>query len=181
MCVENSNFLLKAALAWQELLNTKCVVKYSERETIKEIVIRFSEEDFYHLAGFQYLEDIRLPRYSHKKVLNRIIAGDITQDMISKGCKYDSFVKPRLMVLIEVKELLEKEFELFSFNQFRCSFYTQLKADYIISNNDDYVFVVKENGSEFECRCCSAFKIAQRNYTNNQKKLKIVSKEIQPA
>ena len=66
--------------------------------------------------------------------------------------------------------------ELFSFNQFRCSFYTQLKADYIISNNDDYVFVVKENGSEFECRCCSAFKIAQRNYTNNQKKLKIVSK-----
>ena len=181
MCVENNDLLLRAALVWRELLNTKCVVKYKEREAIKEMAIGFSEEDFYHLAGFQYLEDIRFPRYSRKKVFDKIISGAITQEMISKGCKYETFVKPRLMVLSEVNELLEREFELYRFDQYRCSFYTELKADYIISDNENYVFVVRENETKIECRCCSAFKIAQRNYTDNQKKLKIVSKEMQPA
>ena len=140
-------------------------------------------DDFPHLAGFQYLQDLSLPRYNAAKIADKILEGKIKHKQIIKGTKYEEMVQPRLEALAHLEEILNNDFLLFSFMPDKYPFATRIKADYIILNNSEpvsFVFIIQDSSftsSKCEYLCCSAFKKGDRDYRVNQRPRTILKKE----
>ena len=140
---EQQNVLYQAAAVWKDLMNYRYILTYGCRNKSYEINLTFSADEFSHLAGFQYLKDISLPRYNSRKIVDMILSGKITYKAIQKGMQYREMVEPRLLALVRLKEVLEQDFELFSYVPNLYPFVTKIKADYIISSqNEPTAFVL---------------------------------------
>ena len=143
----------------------------------------FSCEDYPHLAGFQYLKDISLPNYSSAKIADRILEGKITFEQIKKAERYEEMVKPRLEALIQLKDSLDNDFNLYSFMPRMYPFITNIKADYLIASHiviDSYVFIIHTSptgDAKCDFLCCSAFTKGERDYEANQRKRTLLVKE----
>lgn len=178
---EQQDILYRAAEVWKELTAYRYIFTYGYKEKLHHINLTFSPEDFPHLAGFQYLKDLTLPRYSPRKTVDMILAGKITDDQVKKGQQYSERVKPRLRALVRLKERLDQEFELFSYRPMFYSFFTKIKADYLISSNIEpsaFVFIIKgaSNSTVSEFLCCSAFEKGDRDYCTNQRPYDLLRK-----
>lgn len=176
--------LYDAAVAWKELTEYYYVFTFGYKQQLYTIHLSFPSEKFPHLAGFQYLKDIHLPRFNPSKTMNMILSGKISQSQIEKGSQYEEFVKPRLEALIRLKETLEQDFQLHSYMPRFYSFTTQIKADYLISSTTapvDFIFIIKSSSSGeisiCDFVCCSAFMQTKRDYRENQRPRSILKKE----
>ena len=123
---EQQNVLYQAAAVWKDLMNYRYILTYGCRNKSYEINLTFSADEFSHLAGFQYLKDISLPRYNSRKIVDMILSGKITYKAIQKGMQYREMVEPRLLALVRLKEVLEQDFELFSYVPNLYPFVTQI-------------------------------------------------------
>ena len=56
--------LYDAAVAWKELTEYYYVFTFGYKQQLYTIHLSFLSEKFPHLAGFQYLKDIHLPRFN---------------------------------------------------------------------------------------------------------------------
>ena len=189
--IKTSNLLLDAASVWKELSDYRYEIIYGYKRKLYEINLSFNPEEFQHLAGFQYLKDITLPRYNSSVTLKRILDRKITFEQIIKSSNYESMVKPRLEAISKLNNILDNDFRLFSYMPKMYSFSTTIKAEYIISYHFDkntFVFIVKlSSENEKEYVCCSSFTEGDRNYEENQRqrtilkksKIKISSDEIE--
>lgn len=177
------NILYQAASIWKKMTQYRYLFTYGYKKQLYTINLTFSMEDFHHLAGFQYLKDLTLPRYNQNKIVDRILDQSITYEQIIKGIRYDEMVKPRLEALIRLEDILENEFSLFSYMPQMYPFTTTIKADYLISSQLDlisFVFILQTTpDSEVKCDylCCSAFTKGERNYQTNQRSRVILKKE----
>ena len=174
--------LYDAAVAWKELTEYYYVLTFGYKQQLYTIHLSFPPEKFPHLAGFQYLKDINLPRFNPAKTMNMIISGKISHSQIEKGSQYEESVKPRLEALIRLKKTLEQDFQLHSYMPRFYSFTTQIKADYLISSTTapvDFIFIIKSSSSGEICDfvCCSAFTQTKRDYRENQRPRSILKKE----
>ena len=77
---EQQDILYRAAEVWKELTEYHYVFTYGYKGELHEIKLTFSPEDFPHLAGFHYLKDLALPRYSPRKTVDMILSGKITHE-----------------------------------------------------------------------------------------------------
>lgn len=186
MCMDNGphGLLYEAAVVWKELTEYYYVFTFGYKRQLYKINLSFPPEKFPHLAGFQYLKDISLPRFNPSKILNMILLGKIRHSQIEKSSQYEEFVKPRLETLIRLKGMLEQNFLLYSYMPRFYSFTTQIKADYLISSATapvDFIFIIKSNlvGDVSICDfvCCSAFTQTNRDYRENQRTRSILKKE----
>ena len=176
--------LYDAAVAWKELTEYYYVFTFGYKKQLYTIHLTFPSEKFSHLAGFQYLKDIDLPRFNSSKTLDMILSEKISCSQIEKGSRYEESVKPRLEALIRLKETLEQDFVLHSYMPRFYSFTTQIKADYLISSATapvDFIFIIKSNSSGeitiCDFVCCSAFTQTKRDYRENQRSRSILKKE----
>ena len=176
--------LYDAAVAWKELTEYYYVLTFGYKQQLYTIHLSFPPEKFPHLAGFQYLKDINLPRFNPAKTMNMIISGKISHSQIEKGSQYEESVKPRLEALIRLKKTLEQDFQLHSYMPRFYSFTTQIKADYLISSTTapvDFIFIIKSSSSGeisiCDFVCCSAFMQTKRDYRENQRPRSILKKE----
>ena len=179
----------KAAQVWERLCGFQYHFVYGRKGVTHDILLTFSLEDFPHLAGFQYLRDISsIPRSTPKKAVERILKGTITQQMIEQGVDYEKLVKPRLLALTALEETLDNEFRLYTFVPRFYSFYTNIRADYLVTSNQSpisFVFLVQDRDVEksapqeikHHCLCCSAFYEGERDYTQNQRTCYLLRKE----
>ena len=173
----------QAASVWNELTEYRYEFIYGYKNKLCPINLTFSMEDFPHLAGFQYLKDISLPRYNPAKIVPRILDGTIKLEQIQKGTQYKDMVLPRLEALVRIKDTLDNEFNLFSYMPRVYPFYTRIKADYLISRHSDitsFVFIIQINAdgtAKCDYLCCSAFKQTDRDYTANQRPRTLLKKE----
>lgn len=180
--IEN-NSLIDAANSWKSLSDYEYIITYGYKNKLYSIKLSFHPEEFYHLAGFQYLKDLNLPRYNSRVTLDRIIEGKIKYEHIVKGAQYKNMVRPRLEALSRIKNSLDNDFILYTFMPQMYSFSTTIKADYLIvlrSDKTPFVFIVKSSSvdnSVVECVCCSAFMEGERNYEENQRLRTILKKE----
>ena len=64
--MENNDYglLYDAAVAWKELTEYYYVFTFGYKQQLYTIHLSFPSEKFPHLAGFQYLKDINLPRFN---------------------------------------------------------------------------------------------------------------------
>lgn len=104
---EKQDILYRAAAVWKELTGYHYRLTYGYKGELHQINLTFSPEDFPHLAGFHYLKDLALPRYSPRKMVDMILSGKITHETVRKGAQYRELVEPRLMALVRLKEILE--------------------------------------------------------------------------
>ena len=177
------DILYQAASVWKELTEYSYIFTFGYKKQLHTIHLIFSLEDFPHLAGFQYLKDISLPRYNSRKIVDKILDNKITNNQINKGIQYTNMVEPRLKALVRLKEILENDFRLFSYMPKMYPFTTTIKADYIISSqfhSDNFVFIIKSSCSDItKCNylCCSAFAKGERDYETNQRFRTLLKKE----
>lgn len=170
-------------MAWKEMTEYSYLFTYGYKKKLFTINLTFSLEDYPHLAGFQYMKDLSLPNYTSAKLINRILEGKISFKNIQKAAQYETLIKPRLKALIHLKESLDNPFVLLSYMPKMYPFYTNMKADYLISshiNFTSYIFIIQSNKlSSFKCDylCCSLFEKGERDYNTNQKTLTILKKE----
>lgn len=180
----SGNLLYTAAAAWKELTEYYYVFTYGYKKRLYPIKLTFSPERFPHLAGFQYLKDVELPRFNQAKILDKILDGTIQYTQVEKGGQFESAVKPRLEALIRLKQTIEGKFTLFSFVPQYYSFMTRIQADYLISSVNvpvDFIFIIK---ADSQCEavvcdfvCCSAFTKTERDYRENQRPRAVLKKE----
>lgn len=184
MGVVHSDELYLAAASWKELLDYSYRFTYGYKMQLHEISLSFSAEDFPHLAGFQYLRDVTLPKFNPRKTVDMILNGKIDITQVKKGFQFESSVKPRLEALIRLKKTLDQEFLLYSYMPRFYPFTTRIKADYLISTAEtptDFYFIIKENSQnkivQFDFMCCSAFTKDKRDYREGQRTRTILKKE----
>jgi len=177
------NLLQQSAKAWKEIIEYQYLLTYGYKNKLHQINLTFSLEDYPHLAGFQYAKDIALPNYSNSKVADRILEEKISFEEFQKAADYEKMIKPRLEALVHLKESLDNEFNFYSFMPSMYSFYTSIKADYLISSHfkiDSFIFIIKVNShGEVKCdfACCSAFEKGDRDYETNQRPRTLLKKE----
>lgn len=88
MLSSSTDIFYDAASIWNELTEYNYIFTYGYKNTLYTISLTFSQEDFPHLAGFQYLKDITLPRYNPEKIVSLILDGTITLAQIEKASQY---------------------------------------------------------------------------------------------
>lgn len=177
------DILKQSALTWKELTEYRYQFIYGYKKTLYPITLTFSNEDYPHLAGFQYMKDISLPNYSSAKIADRILEGKITFEQIQKAAQYEEMIKPRLEALVHLKKSLDNDFNLYSFMSRMYPFITNIKADYLITSHlmiDSYVFIIHttpKGDAKCDFLCCSAFAKGDRDYETNQRKRALLKKE----
>lgn len=177
------DILKQSALSWKELTEYRYQFIYGYKKTLYPINLTFSNEDYPHLAGFQYMKDISLPNYSSAKIADRILEGKITFEQIQKAAQYEEMIKPRLEALVHLKKSLDNDFNLYSFMSRMYPFITNIKADYLITSHlmiDSYVFIIHttpKGDAKCDFLCCSAFAKGDRDYETNQRKRALLKKE----
>lgn len=178
-----NDVLYQAASVWKKLTEYCYVFTYGYKKQLRTINLTFSMGDFPHLAGFQYLKDLSLPRYNTSKIVDKILEHKITYEQVSKGVQYVEMVKPRLEAIVRLKDILENDFRLFSYMPQMYPFTTTIKADYLISSHLDFVnfvFIIQSScGDVARCDylCCSAFTKGERDYETNQRMRTLLKKE----
>lgn len=178
-----NNILYQAASVWKNLIEYRYVFTYGYKKQLYTINLTFSVEDFTHLAGFQYLKDLSLPRYSPNKTIERILDKTVKYEQIIKGVQYEEMVRPRLEALVHLEDILNNEFLLFSYVPHLYPFTTTIKADYLISshlNFNNFVFIIQSTPTgiaKCDYLCCSAFTKGERNYEANQRTRTLLKKE----
>lgn len=177
------DFLRQSALAWKKLTGYRYLLTYGYKRKLYTINLTFSPEDYPHLAGFQYMKDISIPRYAPAKIIDRIIEGKITSKKIQCAAQYEEYIRPRLGSLVHLKDSLDNEFTLYSYFPRMYPFRTSIKADYLISSHievDSFVFIIRtaqQGGSNCDFLCCSTFQQGDRDYEANQRPRTLLKKE----
>ncbi len=183
MTNSDKNILFQAAEAWMELTNYRYIFTYGYKNKLYTITLGFAPSDFPHLAGFQYMKDIAaMPRVSPNKLLQKILDGAVDTEPFLRATKFDGYVAPRLRAIMRLKESLDTEFSLYKYMPRFYSFYTNIKADYLISShidNTDFIFIINSNNgfSSVEYTCCSIFEQNERNYVEGQRERILLKKE----
>lgn len=176
------DILFQAAKAWKDLTQYRYIFTYGYKKKLYEITLCFTPSDFYHLAGFQYMKDISAPRFSNKKLLQKILDGTIDTAPFLHAVQFDKFVAPRLHAIIRLKDSLDKNFILFRYMARYYPFHTKINADYLISShldNTDFIFIInsERDSASVEYTCCSIFEQEERNYEEGQRELTLLKKE----
>ncbi len=179
----SDDILFETAKVWSDLMEYRYILTYGYKNQLTKINLIFSKEDFSHLAGFQYLKGLPFLKYNSSQLLNKILQKKITYAQISKGRKFNQMVEPRLHALIHLKEILDNEFHFYTYTPKLYPFSTTIKADYLISSNQNsqnYVFIIRMSANQkvsSNFLCCSAFSKGTRDYEYNQSKRTLLKKE----
>lgn len=169
------NKLIESAKIWNELSDFKLHIVYGYKAEKISIYVDFKNEDYFHLAGFQYLNDITLPKFSKSKTINKVLDETINFDVIQNSINYLNKVEPRLDALCSVKSIFRGHFKLYRYNKNLYSFYSNIKADYLVFDEvtrTPYFLFLREGEECF--KTISTFSKGSRNYTENQKVLNIL-------
>lgn len=114
-----SNLLSLAAQEWMQLTDYIYAFTYGYKNKLYDVNLTFSIEDFPHLAGFQYLKDIVIPRYNATKVIERILDGTININQINKSGQFKQMIEPRLNALVHLKETFVTIYVVLRLNRLR--------------------------------------------------------------
>lgn len=147
--------------AFRKLLDYQYHFTLSYSKKLFDILLVFDERDFYHLAGFQYLSDIDIPK-SVKQLFGRIDSGKINDNTLSGSVNYlkvnDSYanVKDRIHGLQYLCEYIESNNIIFKYVK-NMNRYSAIEADFmiksIVDHKEAYIFIRKRSKADTYCIC----------------------------
>lgn len=169
-----------AATEWNNLLDKKYFIVVAHKGKKKEIELSFLNEDFYHLAGMQYAQDvdfgINKAEYYGELLVPAILNKTLDSSKIESSRNWIK-ISGRLTAIINLQNTLDNDFKIFSFNKNKVGVFSRLEARYVIKNlisdEEYFVFFDKQEGRYY---CKSAFKKECVDYTKNQTPLTLLQK-----
>lgn len=175
------DLLFQAATSWDALTQTIYRLIYGKKKNLISVDIVFRDDDFFHMAGFQYLKDIRLSvQFPKKKAIHLILASEIKETDINKSANFLELIKPRLEAIIQLERMLDNNFTSYVFNTNSLPFHTKINADFLLSGNEksDLVFLfTKKEIENGQYVCSSGFTFGERDFRKNQKSIVLLKKE----
>lgn len=172
--------LYLAAEAWQKLLHYSYHFVFVRRKNTYDLMLSFEKTEFYHLAGFQYLKDCPLQnRFSKGKTLDKVLGGEITEEMLKKSKNYESMILPRLLAICQLQSVLDNGFESYHIREDHYPFYTEIHASFLFCGGNPnllFFFTDKEDESQ-NLFSKSIFMMDGRDYRLNQSKLNLLLAE----
>ena len=176
----NEDIFYDAVHAFKVLLKKKYFFEFKTMNSIERIKLIFFEENFYHIAGIQKLDDINeLFKNSNKSLffkslLKKTNATNKKVNLICSSIRFDEIID-RLESIMVFESNLKMHYD--NGKYIKCYkgsllFSSQIKYDYvfIINNNDDkqyHYFVKKKNNDEYVIE--STFINDTDNYWKGQK------------
>ncbi len=135
--------------------------KVSSSKKLYDIQLTFRDKDFYHLAGFQYLTDIDIPK-SATQLLKKIDSHKINDELLGSSMNYlevnDSYanVRDRIYGIQYLKEYIESDNTVFQYIK-GLNRYSKIKADFliksIVNHQAAYIFIKKRDKDTSYCIC----------------------------
>ena len=167
------------ALAFNELMNYKYIVKLGRKNRLYEFSIDFRKGDFYHLIGLQKLIDLRFLKRSAEHIFNECLHGNITYSQIEASRYFDELGN-RFEYFNQLESILDSNNLIFKCNKNSMQIYTKITADYMLHHTRDdlifYLFTEQRNKSDVQF-CKSFFENSHTDYSRGQTKLTLLYKE----
>lgn len=151
----------QALMSFVELNDYNYKFIISCQKMLHEIKLTFVDKDFYHLAGFQYLTDIDIPKTPnvlYKKIVDDKINDAYLQTSVCYEKVNDSYanVKNRIWGLQFLQEYLENKNLVCKYVKYM-NIYSKIEADYLIistlNHKTAYIFIRKRKNQETYCIC----------------------------
>lgn len=180
MVVEMGLFL-DAAVKWNSLQNTQYFLVLGHKKSTEYINMTFRPEDFDHLSGMQYANDIDFGlhrnQYRGHKLIPALLSEKLDDKLIEKSQSWDK-ISERLSAIIHLDEILDSDFLIYKFDRFKLPFHSDIKAAYCIYSetykNGVFLFLDEEQRCYY---CKSVFEKDCNDYRTNQTRWTVLKKE----
>lgn len=162
------------------MTNVEYEFHVSDKRKIKKLFLNFSPKEFFHLAGFQHLIDIALPR-NRNTTIKDVLAGKITDQILSKSKYYVNTIKDEKNIRDRICELQHLEEYLDTNNIIKIFsikdtpfLYSDIDAEYVIEssiskrNKTVYIFL-KKRREQSGVYCIVSFFVKNRLTYGGQK------------
>lgn len=171
------DLLYAAAKAWSNLLQYRYLIICGKSKKLYPITLGFKAHEFYHLAGFPHIKDITFPtRFSQTKMLDKVLDGSVTQELISKSSNYKNIVERKLYAIINLERLLNNCPDVYLFNRSKLPGYSEIDAKYLFVDIDTQVVFLftdtEDQGSTYFSR--SAFVMDNLDFRTNQSRMTVL-------
>ena len=159
-----------SAKAYEQLLDIEYHIILGKKNKTVELIIFFDENHFFHLAGFQYLEDLPdILRSRRDIVYNKILNGLITSQQVSASSFY-SKISDRIDFLSYLEQIIDDNKTIFKYNP-KLEAFSAIQADFLLKNEvktrNVFTFLSKDSDSgKYFCR--SFFPQIDKDYSIGQ-------------
>lgn len=172
---------LDAAVKWSSLQNTQYLLVLGHKKSTEYINMTFRPEDFDHLSGMQYANDIDFGlhrnQYRGDKLIPALLSAKLDDKLIEKSQSWDK-ISERLSAIIHLDEILNSDFLIYKFDRFKLPFHSDIKAAYCIYSetykNGVFLFLDEEQRCYY---CKSVFEKDCNDYRTNQTRWTVLKKE----
>lgn len=174
--------LYSAAVAWSNLYNKKYDMLLGRKgKWSSSFSLDFCPEDFPHLAGMQYANDvdfgINKAEVRSGKLIEKILNREINDELIEKSVNWERKIRGRLEGLIALEETLDSDFLICKYDQHKVPHGSLIEAKYVIKNlSSGITFFVFVDDSETRWFCRSVFQMNIADYTINQTHVTVLKK-----
>lgn len=169
--------LQKSAKAFQKLFDYEYLIVLGKKKKLYSFIIEFRKQDFFHLAGLQYLKDIPQLKKNRDAVFDEIISGSISEDVLRKSSFYLK-VEERIEKLSETEKILDNNETVFRFYKNKSNF-SRIDAEYFLETELEgrinYIFI--DRNEEDKMFCKSFFFNSTNDYRLNQIHMVLLKKE----
>ena len=169
-----------AAEVWDSLQGTSYLFVTGRKGKLRELDIQFQPIDFDHLSGIHYAKDVdfKLNRaeFRGEKLIGALISGKLDDALIEKSASW-LIISDRLRAIVSLPRILESDFTIFDFSPNKLSFYSKIKAKYLVYSEETgegvFLFLDKNSGAYY---CKSIFRKDISDYRENQSKWTVLKK-----
>ncbi len=142
----NDNDRLKTALlSYQRLMQYDYELVAGKKKKEYTLSFSFSEEEFYHLAGLQYIKHVSELRQNRKDVFNLLLSSETIREKVVTDHGWAD-ISDRIDSMICMEDTLKHIQDVFLYQKKRTS--SKIEADYILKRSDQslnyYLFLIKD-------------------------------------
>lgn len=170
--------MFQAAITYNNLLKhgTHYIMILGHKKKETKLDVRFSESEFYHLAGIQHLDDFSYPKTKSSLFLQEILNDPLLSERVMKS-KNIGLIKDRLKILSKFNGMFDEQSEMFVWNISLARFHTNITANYILQrtvhNYDELVFI-RSSKKSTDDYCVSIVTDTTNKYTSLQIKFTVL-------
>ena len=173
-----SNLIRNCAIHYLELNKYYYRLRLGRKGKTEEITVVFDKENFYHLAGLHYLDDVASLKSGREKIFEKLVQDNDFSDIVQSSTKF-GMISDRVELVTELEKLLDGEFRIFKYSYMR-NVYSNIQADYCINFQTEKgsVFLFLEHDKKLNYYFCkSIFYQHGMDYTRNQSRMTVLSVE----
>ena len=162
--------ILTSAKAYLNLIDIEYQLILGRKNKTIALSIYFDENQFFHLAGLQYLEDRPdILRSRRAVVFNKILKGIISKQLIESSSFYKE-IKERVDYLAYLEQILDSNKTIFKYNP-KLDTFSSISADFLMKNEiqmrNIFTFLSQDKAiGKYFCR--SFFPQIDKDYSEGQ-------------